>query len=177
MNFLSFADLVAGVLALVCLTSSVMWGTLSTSEWVLQPRHRVAAQGMHRIFSVAGLEFLGLHIWVKVYEGSVGVIGAAIPFSGGRTNLLVSLGILAAYGFVVTVISGVLRRWFAARSRRPAWWRVLHGTSYCAWGAALVHGLYAGRAAASWVMGMYQASLTAVAIVVIIRWWAAVRRR
>ena len=164
----AFLDFGAGVLSLVALTVTVLWGLAATDRELLGPGHRLIAQGVHRGTAVAGLGFLVLHIWVKVAMGSTGLRGAAVPFTDGSQPLLIGLGTLAGYLFLAVAVTGAVRGAFA-RSGRSRWWRALHMLAYAAWGLALLHGLKSGRAASPWVAASYVLCLLAVAGVLALR--------
>ncbi|MGI5468947.1 hypothetical protein [Streptomyces sp. CA-132043] len=163
-----FLDFGAGVLALVALTGTVVWGLAATDRRVLASGHRLLAQAVHRGTGVAGLGFLALHIGVKVARGQTTGRAAALPFADGARPALIGLGTLAAYGFLAVAVTGAARTAFTGRAA-ARWWRALHMTAYLAWGAALVHGLRAGRPAAGWVTAGYAGCLAAVALVLALR--------
>ncbi|MEN8650496.1 ferric reductase-like transmembrane domain-containing protein [Streptomyces sp. 21So2-11] len=157
-------DFTTGVLSLISLTASVAWGLLARDRLLLQPRHRLLAQGMHRATAIASLGFLLLHATVKVSLGHVELIGALIPFGLGisGTSGLIGLGSLAGFLMVVAASTGALRSAFATPGKTAGRWRAVHMVAYPAWASALIHGLYAGRPAATWVVTMYSLSLLAV---------------
>jgi DMSO/TMAO reductase YedYZ heme-binding membrane subunit len=164
-------DFTTGVLALLCLTASIAWGLLATDRLLFSPRHRLVAQAVHRATAAAALGFLLLHATVKVSLGRVDLIGALIPFGLGvsGTASLIGFGSLAGLLMVVAGATGVLRSALAGSVRTAGRWRALHMLAYPAWCAALVHGLFAGRPAAAWVVAMYCLTLTAVAAAVSVR--------
>ncbi|MFD3942420.1 hypothetical protein [Streptomyces sp. NPDC058579] len=170
-GFRAALDFTSGVLSLVSLTASVAWGLIATDRLLLSTRHRLLAQGIHRGTAVAALGFLLLHGTVKVALGRVEPVGALLPFGLGvsGSSALIGFGSLAGLLMVVTAATGALRSTLAGRSRFAARWRPLHMLAYPAWCFALVHGLYAGRPAATWVLVMYCLALTAVAAAVSLR--------
>ncbi|MGR4881203.1 hypothetical protein ACIPUC_17610 [Streptomyces sp. LARHCF249] len=163
-----FLDFGAGVLSLVSLTATVLWGLAATDRVLLGPGHRLLAQGAHRGLAVAGLCFLALHIWVKVAEAQTTAAAAVLPFADGDRPVLIGLGTLAGYLFVAVAVSGAVRSVFATKSR-SLWWRALHFGAYPAWGASLVHGLKAGRPGGAWVTAAYALCLIGVAAVLVFR--------
>ncbi|CAM5636798.1 hypothetical protein SAVIM338S_06167 [Streptomyces avidinii] len=169
-----FLDYGAGVLSLVSLTGAVLWGLAATDRTLLASAHRLAAQGVHRGLAVAGLGFLGLHVWVKVARSRTDAAAAVVPFADGDRPLLIGLGTLAGYLFVAVAVSGAVRSAFATRGR-SLWWRALHMGAYPAWGASLVHGLKSGRAAGGWVTAAYALCLVAVAALLAVRLRARLR--
>ncbi len=172
-----FLDFGAGVLALVCLTSAVLWGLAATDQMILRTKQRLLAQAIHRAAAVAGLLFLAVHIWVKVAESHTNTASIAIPFADANQPVLIGLGTIAGYLFVIAAVTGAARSSFASRGNsrwRYRWWRALHVGAYPAWCAALIHGLKAGRAAKIWATYGYIAALAGVAIAL---WLRLVQRR
>lgn len=164
-------DFTTGVLSLVSLTAAVGWGLLATDRLFLSTRQRLVGQAVHRTAAAASLGFLLLHVTVKVSLGHVALLGALIPFGLGVSGTagLIGFGSLAGLLMVVAAATGALRSAFASPGRIAGRWRALHALSYPAWCAALVHGLYAGRPPAAWVVVMYSLSLAAVAAVLCLR--------
>ncbi|WP_328928888.1 hypothetical protein OG429_32880 [Streptomyces sp. NBC_00190] len=163
-----FLDFGAGVLSLVSLTATVLWGLLATDRALLGPGHRLLAQGAHRGLAVAGLSFLALHIWVKVAEQQASAAAAVVPFADEEQPVLIGFGTLAGYLFVSVAVSGAVRSVFATKAR-SLWWRALHFGAYPAWGASLVHGLKSGRPGGTWVTVSYGLCLIGVAGVLLLR--------
>lgn len=163
-GFQAMLDFTTGVLSLVSLTAAVAWGLMATDRLLLSPRHRLLAQGIHRFTAMASLGFLLLHATVKVSLGHVALIGAVLPFGLGITGTsgLIGFGSLAGFLMVIAAATGALRSAFALPGKIAGRWRALHMLAYPAWCFALMHGLYAGRAAATWVMTMYCLALIAV---------------
>ncbi|MDX3849370.1 hypothetical protein [Streptomyces sp. AK02-01A] len=169
--FRAALDFTTGVLSLLSLTAAVAWGLIATDRLLLSPRHRLLAQGVHRATAVASLGFLVLHVTVKVTLGHVALIGALVPFGLGvsGTDGLIGLGSLAGLLMIVAATTGALRSAFAVPGRIAGRWRATHMLAYPAWCFALMHGLYAGRAPATWVTTMYCLSLVGVASAVSLR--------
>ncbi|MFE9258789.1 hypothetical protein [Streptomyces sp. NPDC006879] len=172
-RFWAFLDFGAGVLALVSLTSTVLWGLAATDRLFLHSAQRLLAQGVHRGLAVSGLGFLALHITVKVADNRTSAAAAAVPFTDIEQPLLIGLGTLAGYLFLAVAVTGAVRSAFASggsSSRlRSLSWRALHMGAYPAWGAALVHGLKSGRSADSWVTVGYALALVGVAVALALR--------
>ncbi|MEU1366435.1 hypothetical protein ABZ454_09880 [Streptomyces sp. NPDC005803] len=164
-------DFTTGVLSLVSLTAAVGWGLLATDRLFLSSRRRLIGQAVHRTAAAASLGFLLLHVTVKVSLGHVALLGALLPFGlgVGGTAGLIGFGSLAGLLMVVAAATGALRSAFATPSKVAGRWRALHALSYPAWCAALVHGLYAGRPPAAWVVVMYSLCLAGVAAVLGLR--------
>ncbi|MFZ3594517.1 cytochrome b/b6 domain-containing protein [Streptomyces sp. BH104] len=173
-------DFGAGVLSLVSLTSSVVWGLVASDRVFLTSRQRLLAQAVHRITAVASLVFLLLHISVKLALSHVTLLGALIPFSGGFSGSagLIGLGVTAGLLMITTGVTGALRSSMASPARLAARWRATHMLAYPAWCFALMHGLYSGRPAKAYVTVLYCLALVAVAGAIALRASPqAVRRR
>lgn len=164
----AFIDFGAGVVSLLLLTFTVLWGVAAADRFILDPGHRLIAQAIHRGTSFGGILFLGLHIWSKLSLGSTDWKSAAVPFTDGAQPVLIGLGTIAAYLFLAVLVTGAVRGAFA-RNGQSRLWRALHMTAYLAWGASLVHGLRAGRAVAYYVDGGYALCLTAVTVALMMR--------
>ncbi|MFC4503291.1 MULTISPECIES: cytochrome b/b6 domain-containing protein [Streptomyces] len=160
-EFLNFG---AGVLSLVCLTCSVIWGLVAQDRLILNTRQRIIAQGIHRVTAVASIAFLLVHITVKIALEHTVLIAAIIPFSLGVTGIggLIGLGSTAGLLMIFVGITGALRNRFAAPAEVAARWRAMHMLAYPALCAALIHGLFAGRAAKPFFMHSYELCLVGV---------------
>ncbi|MEV2212551.1 cytochrome b/b6 domain-containing protein [Streptomyces sp. NPDC050997] len=148
-RFRDFLNFGAGVLSLVSLSCSVIWGLVAQDRIFLHTRQRIIGQAVHRTTAVASIAFLLLHITTKIALDHTQLIAALIPFSLGVTGVegLIGLGSLAGLLMIFVGITGALRSRFASPAPVAARWRAMHMLAYPAWCAALIHGLYAGRAA------------------------------
>ncbi|MFI8216379.1 ferric reductase-like transmembrane domain-containing protein [Streptomyces sp. NPDC085932] len=176
-SFAEFLNFGAGVLSLVCLTCSVIWGLVAQDRILLDARRRILAQAVHRTTAVASIVFLLVHIGVKLALSHTSWIAAVIPFGlvftdeelvGGR-SFLIGLGTLAGMLMIFVGVTGVLRNRFASPAPVAARWRAMHMLAYPAWCAALVHGLYAGRAAKPVFVFLYCLSLLGVTAALALR--------
>ncbi|GGW40918.1 ferric reductase-like transmembrane domain-containing protein [Streptomyces griseoloalbus] len=173
-EFLGFG---VGVLSLVCLSCSVIWGLVAQDRILLGPRQRILAQAVHRTTAVASIVFLLMHIGIKVAQEHTSWIAAVIPFGlaltddeavTGRT-FLIGLGTLAGLLMFFVGITGALRNRFASPAPVAARWRAMHMLAYPAWCAALVHGLYAGREAKPVFVILYGLSVAGVTAALVLR--------
>ncbi|MGW0883791.1 cytochrome b/b6 domain-containing protein [Streptomyces sp. NPDC002671] len=162
--FRDFLNFGAGVLSLVSLSCSVIWGLFAQDRIFLNTRQRIVGQAVHRTTGIASIAFLLLHITVKLALGHTQLIAAIIPFSLGVTGIggLVGLGSLAGLLMIFVGVTGALRSNFATPAPIAARWRAMHMLAYPAWCAALVHGLYAGRQAKPIFVILYILSLLGV---------------
>jgi len=169
-TFAQFLDFGAGVLSLVLLSCSVIWGLVAQDRIVLDTRRRILAQAVHRSTAVASIVFLLIHIVVKLLLDHTTWVAAVIPFGllatedeafGGRA-FLIGLGTVASMLMIFVGVTGALRNRFASPAPVAARWRAMHMLAYPAWCAALLHGLYAGRAAKPVFTFLYGLSLLGV---------------
>ncbi|QEU85696.1 ferric reductase-like transmembrane domain-containing protein [Streptomyces viridosporus] len=174
---LEFLDFGAGVLSLVCLSCSVIWGLVAQDRILLGPRQRILAQAVHRTTAVASLVFLLVHIVIKLVLDHTTWVAAVIPFGLALTDdeavagrsFLIGLGTSAGLLMFFVGVTGVLRNRFASPAPVAARWRAMHMLAYPAWCAALVHGLYAGRAAKPIFLILYGLSVLGVMAVLVLR--------
>ncbi|MFL9658841.1 cytochrome b/b6 domain-containing protein [Streptomyces sp. PB17] len=169
-TFAQFLDFGAGVLSLVFLSCSVIWGLLAQDRIVLDTRQRILAQAVHRTTAVASVVFLLVHIVVKLALDHTTWVAAVLPFGllatedeafGGRA-VLIGFGTLASMLMIFVGVTGALRNRFASPAPVAARWRAMHMLAYPAWCLALVHGLYAGRAAKPVFVVLYALSVVGV---------------
>lgn len=160
-DFLNFG---AGVLSLVSLSCSVIWGLVAQDRIFLNPKQRIIGQAVHRTTAVGSIAFLLLHITTKVALDHTQLIGAIVPFSLGVTGSagLIGLGSLAGLLMIFVGITGALRNQFASPAPVAARWRAMHMLAYPAWCFALIHGLYSGREAKPVFVILYSLSLAGV---------------
>ncbi|MEV7089570.1 hypothetical protein AB0O07_27385 [Streptomyces sp. NPDC093085] len=169
--FQAFIDFGAGVLSLLSLSGAVVWGLIATDRLLLAPRQRLVAQAIHRATAVAAIGFLLLHVSIKITLGKVALIGALLPFGLGitGTNGLIGFGSLAGLLMIVAGTTGALRSVFALPGKYAYKWRAIHMVAYPSWCFALIHGLFTGRPAATYVTVMYSLTVLGVAGVVALR--------
>ncbi|MFJ3820145.1 cytochrome b/b6 domain-containing protein [Streptomyces nodosus] len=167
----AFLDFGAGVLSLVSLSCSVIWGLVAQDRVLLNIRQRIVAQAVHRTTAVASIAFLVVHITVKLALEHTVLIAALVPFSLGLSGSagLIGLGSLAALLMIFVGVTGALRSNFASPAPVAARWRAMHMLAYPSWCAALVHGLFAGRPAKQFFMVSYELCLLGVMAALILR--------
>ncbi|WP_405613704.1 cytochrome b/b6 domain-containing protein [Streptomyces sp. NBC_00076] len=170
-RFRDFLNFGAGVLSLVSLSCSVIWGLVAQDRIFLNTRQRIIGQAVHRTTAVASIAFLLLHITTKIALDHTQLIAALIPFSLGITGVegLIGLGSLAGLLMIFVGITGALRSRFASPAPVAARWRAMHMLAYPAWCAALVHGLYAGRTAKPIFVILYGLSVLGVTAALALR--------
>jgi hypothetical protein len=154
-------DFYIGVITLVALSLTVMAGLVSTDRIVLRIGHRVLVQSVHRATAIVAVVGLGVHIAVKVLEAHAAVGDVFVPFYSQGRSLYIGFGTVAAYLLLFSYWAGLSRTRFIGRVR-PWIWRLVHSLAYLCWPVAMLHGLNAGRQAATWVVVSYIACLVLV---------------
>ncbi|MEU4163269.1 translation initiation factor III [Actinoplanes sp. NPDC026670] len=165
-----------GVVALVSLSITIMVGLVATDRLVLSIRQRVLLQSAHRTTGVIAVSGLFIHVWTKFIDGQIGVIDIVIPFLVDGRELWIGMGTLSGWVMVLVMWSGLARARFIGRGR-PWMWRGIHAISYLIWPTALLHGLGAGRAAATWVVVSYIVCVLGVLIGLAVRLSVSLNRR
>ena len=166
----------SGVFALVGLTAAVGAGVLAADQVVMSPGRRIVSQAMHRALSLLALAALFNHITLEIIAHRARAADAVVPFLAQRQMLFMGLGTIATDLFVLIVMTGILRKRFAAAAR-PWVWRSLHATAYLAWPMAILHGLLAGRVAKPYVDWSYGGCLAAAGLALALRYVATSRGR
>ncbi|WP_236049069.1 translation initiation factor III [Paractinoplanes ovalisporus] len=151
----TYTEYYIGVITLVSLSITIMIGLVSTDRLVLSIRQRVLLQSAHRTTGIIAVTSLFLHVWMKVVEKHASVIDAFIPFLyPGDNKVWVGFGTISGWVMILVMWTGIARSRFIGRGS-PWMWRGIHSVSYLIWPTALMHGLSAGRPAATWVIVSY----------------------
>jgi hypothetical protein len=175
--FFAYSEYYMGVICLVSLSITIMVGLVATDRLVLSIRQRVLLQSAHRTTGVIAVAALGVHLWTKVMEGHIRLIDTVVPFmANGYNRIYVGLGTISGLLMVTVLWTGLARAWFVGRGR-PWMWRSIHAISYLMWPIALMHGLSAGRPAATWVTVSYVLCVLAVLIGLAVRLSVSLNRR
>jgi len=148
--FLWYATRAAGLVTLVLLTASMVFGILNASRFCTSRWPRFLVQGLHRNLSLLALTFLALHIGTTVIDTytSIGLLAAFVPFVSAYKRFWLGLGALACDVLLMLVVTSLLRQWIGHRL-----WRAMHWVGYLCWPVAIAHGLGAGTDhGARWVL-------------------------
>ena len=172
----AYAEFYMGVLTLVALSITIMVGLVATDRLVLSIRQRVLLQSAHRTTGVIAVTSLVVHIWTKFLEEHVRMIDIVVPFIAPYNTLYVGFGTLSGWIMMLVMWTGLARAKFVGRGR-PWMWRSIHAISYLMWPIALVHGLAAGRAAATWVIVSYVICILLVLVGLAVRLSVSLNRR
>jgi hypothetical protein len=174
--FFAYSEWFMGVISLVSLSITIMLGLVATDRLVLSIRQRVLLQSAHRTTGVIAVGSLFVHVWTKVAEQHVGIIDVFIPFMMPFNRVYIGLGPVSAYVMVLVMWTGLARARFIGKGR-PWMWRGIHAIAYLMWPLALMHGLGAGRAAATWVVVSYVVCVLAVLVGLAVRLSVSLNRK
>jgi len=174
--FFIYSEYYMGVLTLVSLSITIMIGLVATDRLVLSIRQRVLLQSAHRTTGVIAVTSLVAHVWTKFMEQHITGLDIVVPFMASYNRLFVGLGTLSGWVMVMVMWTGLARSKFIGRGK-PWMWRSIHAISYLMWPLALVHGLAAGRPAATWVIVSYVVCVLAVLVGLAVRLSVSLNRR
>jgi len=174
--FFVYCEYYMGVVSLVSLSITIMLGLVATDRLVLSIRQRVLLQSAHRTTGVIAVAALFVHLWTKVAEQHISVIDIFIPFLAPYNTMFIGFGTLSGFIMVLVMWTGLARSRFIGRGK-PWMWRGIHAISYLMWPIALVHGLGAGRAAATWVTVSYVVCVLGVLVGLAVRLSVSLNRK
>ncbi|MET8154121.1 translation initiation factor III [Actinoplanes sp. NPDC049668] len=174
--FFSYCLYYMGVVCLVSLSITIMLGLVATDRLVLSIRQRVLLQSAHRTTGIIAVSALFVHVWTKVAMNLVGVVDVFIPFLLPYNGFFIGLGSVSAYVMVLVMWTGLARARFIGKGK-PWMWRGIHAISYLMWPLALLHGLNAGRPAATWVIVSYVVCVLGVLVGLAVRLSVSLNRR
>jgi sulfoxide reductase heme-binding subunit YedZ len=145
-----YATRATGLMALVLLTLTMVFGLTTTTRARARNWPGFAQQEMHRRISILSVVFLGLHVLTSVMDTFVNIPLAAvvIPFTSKYQGFWVGLGAVALDLMIAVFVTSLLRE-----RMRPATWRAVHWLAYLSWPVALAHTFGMGTdAGEGWVI-------------------------
>ncbi len=135
------ASALAGVIAMVLLTLSVLLGVMLSRR--PRPRRlsgpvRWLIHVAHRDVSLMAAMFLAIHIVTAVDARYSGVNPASVivPFVARSDRLWMGLGAVGTDLLAALILTSALRRRLGRRS-----WRAVHWAAYLCWPASLLHSI------------------------------------
>jgi methionine sulfoxide reductase heme-binding subunit len=152
------------IVAFVLMTVSFALGITATKRNVATRWWpRFATQQLHRNVAMIAIIALLVHIVTTLADTYVHVGWAAfvVPGLSGYRTLWVALGTLAFDGFLLVIVSSLLRDRLPARV-----WRTIHWTVYVAWPLSFLHFLKTGTDAAHGRWGLWLAFLCLAVVAV-----------
>ncbi len=157
-----YAARATGLVALLLLTASMVWGIAGSMRAGPSGWPRFTMTLLHRNLTLITLAFLAVHIassTIDRYAG-IGWWDAVLPFGSVYKPFWLGLGALAFDLLLAVLVSSLIRRWINLRL-----WRALHWISYGCWPVALLHSIGIGTdTRGGWPLGVSVACLAAVGI-------------
>jgi methionine sulfoxide reductase heme-binding subunit len=136
-----YATRATGIVALVLLTITMVFGILTAGRVRSQAWPAVAQSELHKRVSLLAMVFVALHVLTAVLDTYVhlGWASIVVPFSSSYQPLWTGLGAVAVDLMVAVGISSALRQRISART-----WRGIHWLAYGSWPVAMAHALGEG---------------------------------
>jgi predicted ferric reductase len=141
----------SGIIALVLLVLSVVWGVLLATR-ALKPYDRPAwLLDLHKWLGGTALVMTGLHLFGLVMDSwiSFGFADLFVPGASDFKPLAVAIGIVSMYVMIAIQASSYMRKRLS-----PRVWRGIHVLSY---GLVWTSAIHAGMAGTDTVNRLYQA--------------------
>jgi methionine sulfoxide reductase heme-binding subunit len=167
-----YATRATGIVALVLLTMTVVFGVVTAGRAKSRAWPAFAQADLHKRVSVIALVVLGIHVLTSVLDTYVhlGWMSIVVPFASSYQPLWTGLGTVALDLILAVAVSSALRQHLEART-----WRILHWLGPLCWPIAMAHALGEGTDAGTpWMEGLAAAC---VAAVVVATYWRIGRLR
>jgi predicted ferric reductase len=156
-----------GVVLLIAFTATVVLGVLATGRSATPLWPRFVTQGLHRALAATTVLMLVAHVVSAVVDEYVDIRWwqAFVPFGSSYEPLWMALGAISLDLLAVVIATSL------ARARIPhRVWFLVHLTTYAAWAAAVVHGVFIGTdSAEGWMVAIYLACAATVVLAVLAR--------
>lgn len=136
-----YAARATGLVALLLLTATMVWGMLTSSRSGPAGWPRFTATLLHRNLSLLTLAFLAVHVGSSVIDryAGIGWLDALVPFGSVYKPLWLGLGAIAFDLLLALMVTSLLRPRINVRL-----WRAVHWAAYACWPVALVHAVVIG---------------------------------
>jgi len=162
-----YASRAAGVASYLFLWLGLVGGLMMSSAWFDGIIGRARLLAMHQSASIAGV-LLGLAhglVLTQDHWTHFGLFDVLVPFGSYYKPLLTAVGTLVLYLSAVVSASFWFRRRMGTRA-----WKLLHYTSFAAFGGAFWHGIMTGTDAHQpWMLGVYFVTTLSVVFGVMVR--------
>ncbi len=155
-----YATRATGLVALVLLTTTTLFGILTANRAVSARWPGFSVQDLHRRISVTTMAFLACHILTSVIDTYVHIGWAAVvvPFASSYKRLWVGLGSIGIDLLIAVAFTSHLRH-----KMRPRTWKAVHWLAYLSWPVALSHAFGMGTDMGQrWVTFLSVACIAAV---------------
>lgn len=161
------ASRASGVVALVMLSLSVIFGLALSGKMSEKPGSRLPLTVIHEVGALVAIAAIAAHGLLLLGDKFLkpGISGIALPFSMSYRPGWTGLGIIAGYLAVFLGPTFYLRRWIGAKT-----WRSMHRFILVAWLLATLHTIGAGTDASSlWLRVIVYGGAAIVATLTIAR--------
>jgi len=155
-----YATRATGVVALVLLTVTVVFGVAGIARFATPRWPRVITAQLHRNLSLLAVLFVAAHMLTTVLDSyaPIGWLAAFVPFTSSYRALWLGLGTVASDLLLAVVVTSLLRARLGYRA-----WRAVHWLGYACWPIALWHGLGTGTdSKLPWLLAIEAACVAAV---------------
>lgn len=157
----------SGMIAFLLLAGSTIWGLLITTKVLGRAVKAKPVAWFHESLAIGSLVATGIHMFFLFNHDYIdfGYRALFLPGASVWRPLAVALGVVSFYTMLVITVSFYVKKWIGQNA-----WRAIHMTSFGTFVAAALHGIFSGTDTSHPVVtGMYIASLTAVALLMVIR--------
>ncbi len=147
-----YATRATGLMALVLLTLTMVFGITTTTRAKARNWPGFAQQEMHRRISILCVAFLGIHVLTSVMDTFVNIswVAIVIPFASRYSGFWVGVGAIALDLMIAVFVTSLLRD-----RMRPSTWRAVHWLAYLSWPVAMAHTFGMGTdAGQGWVVAL-----------------------
>ncbi len=130
-----------GIVALVAMVASVLWGLLAHSRFLGASARAAALVDLHRWLAGLTVAFTLAHMGALVADSFVTftAVDLLVPFASEWQPVAVAWGVVSFWLLVVVQVTSLLMRRLPRRL-----WHLVHLSSYLALAAGAVHGIAAG---------------------------------
>jgi sulfoxide reductase heme-binding subunit YedZ len=163
-----FATRGAGIVSLLLLTASAVFGLVTVARFQSAGWPRFFNYEMHRRISLLSVAFLTIHVVSAAFDPwtKLGLRAVIVPLASSYRPIPVALGVIALYLFAALIATSLLRKHVGQKT-----WRVVHWASYTMWPLALLHGVTSGSdASAPWMIMVETVCLAVFAGAATWRW-------
>ncbi len=157
----------AGLLAYLLLWLATAWG-LAVSSKIFDPvLHRAFTYDMHQFLSLLAIGFTILHVVVLLADRYLpfSVAQVLVPFIAPYRPVWVGVGVIGLYLTLLVTVTFYVRRWIGQKT-----FRAIHLSSFIAYAAVTLHGLFAGTDSALWTMQLIYAGTFLVIVFLTVYW-------
>lgn len=135
-----------GIVALVLIAASVLWGLLLSSKYLQGGPKPKGLLNLHRFLGALSVVFTGIHVIALYLDSYVQftLFELLVPFASAWEPAPVAAGVVAFWLLLAVQVTSMMMK------RLPRqWWKWVHLTSYLLLPLGVLHGITAGSDAGS----------------------------